>query len=197
MFIPVGFKFHEDIPPKEVPPQVTLDQRLQELQTKDKELYSVVFGKGLTKGKKEVTDLHLQEAKDERYEKTHRALAEERIHRMLLEKAKEHNFLHPEDCVDLLQSALTLDDNLDIVYASTGEKISLDDAVKNIGRVKPHWIASKQKQGIGSKPPVPLQGNSNTDKPVFKRSQLRDHAFYMAHESEIMAAARDSRIVDE
>lgn len=202
MLIPTGFEFHEASDPQPEPQKeekATLEQRLQELQGKDNELYSAVFGKGVTKGKKEVTDAHLQEATDERYEKAHRALAEERIHRVLVERARERGFQHPDDAADLLRTALTLDDNLDIIYVASGEKISVDDAIDKLAKTKPHWVQSKQGPGTGSLRPVPAHeaGNGKTEKPVFKRSQLRDSAFYLAHEREILEAARGNRIVDD
>lgn len=201
MLIPTGFRFHDASDPnqsvskkEEVSP---LDQRLKALQEKDNELFSAAFGKGVVKGKKEVTDAHLQEVVDKRYEKAHQALAEERIHRVLLEKAKEQGFQHPEDVADLLQTALTLNDDLDIVYAGSGEKISVDDAVANIARVKPYWVKSKQLPGTGSVAPPKDCGKSNSEKPKFKRSQLRDSAFYLANEAAILEAARDHRIIDD
>lgn len=200
MLIPTGFRFHEDSHPQADPQReekATLEQRLAELQAKDNELYSAVFGRGLTKGKKETTEAHLQEAQDERYQKTKTALAEERIHRVLLEKARQSGFQHPEDVADLLRTALTLDDNLDIVYAGNGEKISVDDAVANVAKTKPHWVQSKQKPGTGSVPPVADLGKGNHEKPMFKRSQLRDPAFYRANEKAIMDAIRANRIVDD
>jgi hypothetical protein len=200
MLIPMGFTFHEASDPQPEPQKeekVTLEQRLQELQSKDNELYSAVYGKGVTKGKKEVTEAHLQEATDERYKKTHQALAEERIHRVLVEKARERGFQHPEDAADLLRTALTLNENLDTVYADSGEKVSVDDAIDKLAKTKPHWVQSKQTAGTGSSRPVPNHGNGKTEKPVFKRSQLRDSAFYLAHEQEILEAARDHRILDE
>ncbi|MBP7053978.1 MAG: hypothetical protein KBE65_23450 [Phycisphaerae bacterium] len=200
MRIPIGFRFHEASDPQPAPQKeekVTLDQRLKTLQEADNELYSAVFGKGVTKGKKEVTEDHLQEAVDERYQKAHKALAEERIHRVLLEKAREQGFLYPEDVADLLRTALTLNDNLDIVYASTGERVSVDDAVKDIAKVKPHWVKSRQRPGSGSTKPVNPDTSGNPDKPKFKRSQLKDHSFYTAHEKEIMDAIRDHRIIND
>ena len=201
MLIPIGFRFHEASDPQPEPQKKeekpTLDQRLQELQSKDNELYSAVYGKGVTKGKKEVTEAHLQEAQDERYQKAHKALAEERIHRVLLEKARESGFQHPEDVADLLRTALTLDDNLDIVYAGSGEKISVDDAVASLAKTKPHWVASKQKPGMGTIPPARDYGKGDSEKPTFKRSQLRDADFYRAHEKEIMDAVRNNRIIDD
>lgn len=201
MRIPIGFRFHEASDPQPAPQKkeevLPLDQRLKTLQESDNELYSAVFGKGMTKGKKEVTEAHLQDAVDERYQKAHSALAEERIHRVLVEKAKEAGFQHPEDVADLLRTALTLDDNLDIVYAGSGEKISVDDAVANVAKTKPHWVQSKQKPGAGSKPPVVDHGKGSSEKPTFKRSQLRDHAFFKANEAAILEAARENRIIND
>ncbi len=198
--LPKAFGFKEEAEPQSGTPKeekATLEQRLAELQAKDNELYSAAFGKGVVKGKKEVTDAHLQEAQDERYQKAHKALAEERIHRVLLEKARECGFQHPEDVADLLRTALTLDDNLDIVYAGSGEKISVDDAVANVAKTKPHWVASRQKPGMGTTPPVVYHGQGNSEKPTFKRSQLRDSDFFRAHEAEIMDAVRNNRIIDD
>jgi len=36
-----------------------------------------------------------------------------------------------------------------------------------------------------------------TEKPTFRRSDLKDHAFYQAHEREIIEAVRDGRVVDD
>ena len=91
--------------------------------------------------------MHLQEAVDERYEKVHHALAEERIHRVLTEKARERGFQHPEDAADLLKSALTLDDNLDTVYTDSGEKVSVDDAIDKLAKSKPHWVSVETEGG--------------------------------------------------
>lgn len=202
MYLPMGYAFREEAPDPNQPPKkeevLPLEQRLKALQEKDNELFSAVFGKGLTKGKKEVTEAHLQEAQDERYEKAHRALAEERIHRVLLEKARERGFQHPEDVADLLRQQLTLDDNLDIVYAGSGEKVSVDDAVASVAKTKPHWVQSKQKPGMGSTPPPRvIHGDGDPAKPTFKRSQLRDANFYKANEAAIMDAIRNNRVIDD
>jgi hypothetical protein len=43
----------------------------------------------------------------------------------------------------------------------------------------------------------PVIRPTKDSKPKFMRSDLRDTAFYVAHEAEILAAAREGRIVDD
>ncbi len=200
MRIPKGFRFHEASDPKPEPQKeekLTLEQRLAELQSKDNELYSAVYGKGVTKGKKEVTEAHLHEAQDERYQKIHQALAQERIARALLEKATAKGFFVPEDAVEILQHSLELNDELEIVDSSTKEKTDVDAAIDSLANRKPHLVKSKQKPGTGTTPPPKDYGNGKSDKPTFKRSQLRDSAFYQANEAAILEAARDNRIIND
>jgi len=200
MRIPTGFRFHEASDPKPEPQKeekVTLDQRLKALQESDNELYSAVFGKGVTKGKKEVTEDHLRTAADERYVKTFKALTKELITRALAEKATERGFVVPEDAVEILQHSLALNDELEIVDPQTGEKTDVDVVIDSLAKRKPHLVKSNQKPGSSSKPPVANLGNGSSEKPTFKRSQLRDHAFFKANEAAIMDAARNNRIIDD
>jgi len=200
MRIPTGFRFHEASDPKPEPQKeekFTLDQRLKALQEADNELYSAVFGKGVTKGKKEVTEDHLRTAADERYVKTFKALTKELITRALAEKATERGFVVPEDAVEILQHSLALNDELEIVDPQTGEKTDVDVVIDSLAKRKPHLVKSNQKPGTGSKPPVKDYGKGSSEKPMFKRSQLRDHTFFKANEAAILEAARNNRIIDD
>jgi len=194
-----GFEFGDA--PNDTPssddPKLSLEDRMKKLQQEDNEVFSRVFGKGLTKGKNEVTDEHLRKAQDERYDKTHAALRTERIHRVIREKAKALNFLNPEDAVMFLADSLTLNDELEVVKKDDNSVTTIDECLKQLITMSPHLIKSQQVPGEGSKRPAPPSGSSQSEKPKFKRSQLQDERFYREHEKEIMQAARDGRIIDD
>jgi len=119
------------------------------------------------------------------------------VDQALTEKAKILGFHNPEDAKDFLKNSLTLNADLE-VCASDGTETNIDDALHNLAQRSPHLVkASPQRPGQGSKPPVRVNIAPNTDKPTFKRSQLRDSAFYIANEKAILEAARDNRIVDD
>lgn len=54
--------------------------------------------------------------------------------------------------------------------------------------------APKPNMGTGGGAPA---GGGSANVPTFNRSQLRDHAFYKAHEAEILAAAAAGKIVND
>ena len=178
-------------------PKLTKEERLKKLQEEDNELYSIIFGKGLTKGKNEVTEEHLRKVTDERYSKTFNALRTERIHRIIRDKAKALNFMNPEDAVMFLADSLTLNDEFEVVKKDDNSITTVDDSLKQLVQMSPHLVRSMQKPGESSTRPVQNTGNSHQEKPVFKRSQLQDERFYREHEAEIMQAAKDKRIIDD
>ena len=178
-------------------PRLTKEERLKKLQEKDNELYSTIFGKGVTKGKNEVTDEHLRKAQDERYEKTHAALRNERVNRVIREKAKAMGFINPLDAEMFLSNSLTLNEDLEVVKKDSNEVTTIDDSLKQLASMSPHLVGSNQKPGEGSKRPAPNNGNSHQEKPKFKRSQIRDGSFYRQHEAEIMQAAKEGRIIED
>ena len=190
-----GFEFADTPESDNSDKKLSINERLAKLQKEDNELFSAIFGKGIVKGKKEVTDDYLNRAQDERFEKVHGMLRNERITRVLKDKAKDIGFFNPEDVIDFLGHSLTLDEDGEVVDKNTNEKTNIDDALDKLAKRSPHLVASKQKPGQGSKPSAPNRGSS--EKPKFKRSQLRDSAFYKEHESEIMEAVREHRIIDD
>jgi hypothetical protein len=109
-----GFLFGEETKPARQSDnsELSMEQRIKALKTTDPEAYAAIFGKGLTKGKKEVTDAHLATAQDERFANTFNALRNERITRVIREKAKAMRFMNPEDAVMFLSNSLTLNDDL-------------------------------------------------------------------------------------
>ena len=178
-------------------PKLSKEGRLKKLQQEDNELYSTIFGKGVTKGKNEVTDEHLRKAQDERYTKTFNALRNERIHRVIREKAKALNFMNPEDAVMFLADSLTLNEGLEVVKKDDNSTTTIDESLKQLITMSPNLVKSMQKQGQGSSRPVLSTCNSHQKKPTFKRSQLRDSNFYKQHEAEILKAAKEGRIIDD
>jgi hypothetical protein len=178
-------------------PKLSKEERLKKLQEEDNELYSTIFGKGVTKGKNEVTEEHLRKAQDERFDKTFTALRTERIHRVIREKAKAMNFMNPEDAVLFLSNSLTLNDELEIVKKDDNSTTTIDESLKQLTQMSPHLIGSNQKPGEGSSRPAPNTGNSHQEKPKFKRSQIRDGSFYRQHEAEILQAAKEGRIIED
>ena len=67
-------------------------------------------------------------------------------------------------------------------------------AVETLKAEKSYLFAEGGQGNIGSEGGAPA-GNSGT--PSFKRSQLRDHEFYKAHEKEINQAYREGKIIDD
>lgn len=178
-------------------PKLSKEDRLKKLQQEDNEVYSLVFGKGLTKGKNEVTDEHLRKASDDRYDKTIAALRHERIHRVIREKAKALNFMNPEDAVMFLAGSLTLNDEFEVIKKDDNTATTIDESLKQLMDMSPHLVKSRQKSGEGSSRPAPYTADSHKEKPTFKRSQLQDERFYAEHKDEIMLAAKENRIIDD
>jgi len=177
--------------------KLSVDEQASTLKKDNPELYSAIFGRGSTKGAKEVTDARVSAASDEQKQTYFNQLKRLKVDGVLLEKAKVLGFHNPEDAVDFLKNSLTLNDQLE-VCASDGTETNIDDALHNLAQRSPHLVkASPQRPGQGSKPPAKVNTAPNTDKPTFKRSQLRDSAFYIANEKAILEAARDNRIVDD
>jgi hypothetical protein len=192
------YVFAEETKDSDTTNELTVDQRASALKESDHELYSAIFGRGSTKGAKEVTDAKVAAMNDEQKKSYFEALRTEKVTRALRKKAEAVGFIDPDDAVDLLGGQLTLNDQLEVVSASDGEIANIDDAVKTLANKRPHLVrASDQRPGQGSAPPAPRTNTSQGDKPTFKRSQLRDAAFYAANEKEILEAARDNRIIDD
>lgn len=87
--------------------------------------------------------------------------------------------------------------NLDNVKLSEDGSLDADSVkttLENLKAEKSYLFAEGGKNNIGSEGGAPA-GNSGT--PSFKRSQLRDHEFYKAHEKEIEQANREGKIIDD
>ncbi|TKJ37415.1 MAG: hypothetical protein CEE38_07895 [Planctomycetes bacterium B3_Pla] len=198
MRLPIfGFEFADDsdIDPNKKP--LTKEQKIEAFHQADPETYAAVFGKGVSKGSKEVTDAKVSALNDEQKQRLFDHLKKVKVDQALMEKAKAFGFFNPEDAKDFLKNSLTLNDDLE-VCASDGTEINIDNALHNLAQRSPHLVkASPQKPGQGSKPPVSVDTTPRTEKPTFKRSQLRDSTFYLANEKAILEAARDNRIVDD
>jgi len=176
---------------------LTLEQKVEALKLSDNETYSAIFGKGVVKGSASVTEEKVKQGIDEQRAKLHEALRIEKVSKLLRAKAIEANFFEPDDVVELLNGTLTLDDNFEIVNTS-GEKVSIDDAIKNLASKKPHLVKSIQKPGTNAvKPTVSASSNDVGIKPTFKRSQLRDSKFYLENEAAILLAAKENRIIND
>lgn len=177
--------------------KLSIDERASKLKETDPELYSAVFGRGSTKGSKEVTAAKVAAAIDDNTANIRAALRTERVDRSLRKKAKAAGFIEPDDVVDLLSKNFDLNADLEVVDKD-GEKVNIEDAVKELASKRPHLVtASPQKPGQNSVRPATVTTTNHGDKPTFKRSQLRDAAFYAANEAAILEAARAGRIIDD
>ena len=201
MRLPVfGFEFADDSDiDKNQNDKKSVGERIEALRQSDPESYAAIFGKGVSKGSKEVTDAKVSVLNDEQKQRYFDTLKRERVDRTLTERAKAFGFHNPEDAKDFLSNQLTLSEDLEVCTIDGSEVTSIDDALKELAKRSPHLVkAAPQRPGTGSqRPPITTDNMNNTDKPTFKRSQLRDSAFYLQHEKEILEAARDGRIVDD
>ena len=103
-----------------------------------------------------------------------------------------------EEAVDFLAGKLTINEDLEVCTVADSEVTNIDHALNELAKRSPHLVkASPQRPGQGSTKPPEVTIRGNTQKPTFKRSQLRDSAFYLANEKAILEAARDGRIVDD
>lgn len=87
--------------------------------------------------------------------------------------------------------------NLEDVKVSedgTIDQATVLKVVEDLKAGKSYLFSEGGQRNIGSDGGAP-SGNSGT--PTFKRSQLRDHEFYKAHEKEIEQAYREGKIVDD
>lgn len=87
--------------------------------------------------------------------------------------------------------------NLEDVKLSEDGSIDTETVVKAVESLKAeksYLFAEGGQANIGSEGGAPA-GNSST--PSFKRSQLRDHEFYKAHEKEINQAYKEGKIIDD
>lgn len=82
-------------------------------------------------------------------------------------------------------ASLELNDDLEVQ--------GLEEAVKGFKAAHPALFAATTPQGSAD---GGVRGGTS-GLPTFKRSQLRDPAFYEAHQAEILAAARDGRISED
>jgi len=196
--LPAPHEFAEETPTSSKPddkPKLSLEERLKTLQEVDKELYSAIFGRGVVKGKDQVTEAHLKETREERFEKTFGALKSERVTRVLREKAKAMGFINPENVVDLLAHKLTLNEEFDVVD-SGGNTTSIDEAITKYAKENSHLVRSNQRTGLGTKKPIFTDACQN-EKRRYRRSELKDAKFYAQHEADIMLAVREGRIIDD
>lgn len=205
--LPVSsYKFCDEPNPTPTPDKATKspltdEQKVEAFKEANPKAFAIVFGRGIVKGKKSVTDDHLQRAEDDRYDKLRGSLVTEKIHRKIRSAAKVANAIDPEDCVDLLSLKFDLGNNLQVIKAgSDGNSVEVDlaVAVKELAVSRPHLFKSTQKAGHGSvNQPRGVNDISNTSKPTFKRSQLQDSDFYAKHQAEIELAQREGRITDD
>ena len=195
--IPVwGHAFAEDANDSEKKPSI--DDQASALKKDNPEVYAAIFGRGSTKGAKEVTDAKVSATNDEQKQSYFDALRTEKVSRSLRKKAEAAGFIDPDDVVDLLGGGLTLNTDLEVISASNQEKANIDDAIRALAQKRPHLIkASSQKAGQNSVRPASETSSSKGEVKSFKRSQLRDSAFYLANEKDILAAARAGKIVDD
>lgn len=87
--------------------------------------------------------------------------------------------------------------NLEEIKLSEDGSIETDTVVKAVETLKAeksYLFAEGGQANIGSEGGAPA-GNSGT--PTFKRSQLRDHEFYKAHEKDIEQAYKEGKIIDD
>ncbi len=87
--------------------------------------------------------------------------------------------------------------NMDEVKLSEDGSIdtaSVASTIENLKKEKSYLFAEGGQANIGSDGGAPSGGNGT---PSFKRSQLRDHAFYKEHEKEISQAYKEGKIIDD
>jgi len=75
------------------------------------------------------------------------------------------------------------------------DQASVTQVVNDLKTGKGYLFAEGGNPNIGSEGGAPSGNNNGT--PTFKRSQLRDHEFYKAHEKEIEQANREGKIIDD
>jgi len=191
--------FHEDDPPNN--PQAneqTVLQRAEALKSSDKELYSLIMGKGVSKGSKSVTEDRVKAVSDEQKTRYFDNLKKLKIQNVLKERAAHHGFMNPDDAIDFLSHKLNLSCDLEVVYADNDELTTIDDALKALAQRSPHLVTSTQRAGQGSVRPAADSERYNTNKkPVFTRSQLKDNKFFRANEEAINLAMKEGRVVDD
>jgi len=192
----IGFEFGIDSDNTEK--TLTKEQKVEALRQADPETYAAIFGKGVSKGSKEVTTAKVAAAIDENTANMRSALRTERVDRALRKKAAAAGFFDPEDVVDLLSKNFDLNADLEVCRLD-GSEIDLDDAIKELSNKRPHLVKpSPQKPGQNSvRPPMKVNNLNNGEQKTFKRSQLRDSAFYAANEEAILKAAKLGNIVDD
>jgi len=125
------------------------------------------------------------------------ALEDSRITKELLSAAKVRGLIDPSDAVVQLAGTLALNDDLEITD-KTGQIANISVLIENLVQSKPHLVGSSQKPGEGTSPQAPHGASSvNPEKRTYKRSELRDPAFYREHEADILLASKENRIIDD
>lgn len=125
------------------------------------------------------------------------ALEDARITKELLSAAKARGLIDPSDAVAQLAGTLALNDDLEITDKA-GQTADISSLIENLVQSKPHLVGSSQRPGEGTPPQAPPGGPpANPEKRTYKRSELRDPAFYREHEADIMLASKENRIIDD
>jgi len=178
-----------------------IETQVVELKKTNPKLYNTLYGKGVVTGRQEVTQAHLDRVIDQDRVRLLEQLSTDRITAKIKVIAEKAGFFDPSDAVDCIGNRVKLNRDLKVVTTDEeGHEIEadLDGMVKEIASKKPHLVKSTQTPGQGSVQPAPRPGNGNSEsKPTFKRSQLRDSAFYQKNEAAILEAAREGRVVDD
>lgn len=103
------------------------------------------------------------------------------------------NKLVPEGVVDLA-AALKLADRSKIAIDDNGNVTGVDEALESLKTDKAYLFGKPGQPTVGG----PTNANNQPSGPAkFKRSQLRDPAFYAEHRDEILAAQKAGLIEDD
>lgn len=106
---------------------------------------------------------------------------------------KEQDFLITNTLREKGVSGVAVNDALVLINRDgLSDAQSIDKAVDELLKDRVYLLGKQSDVNLGAKN-INQQGTEQ--KPVFKRSQLRDHSFYLAHQKEIDQAFKEGRIV--
>jgi hypothetical protein len=193
-----NYHFREEVKTSpENPPKSDIKERIKKLQTDDNELYSHIFGSGVSKGQREINQTAVNALNDEEKKLLRNRVSDLQIKQVIRQRATQLDFIDPEDAVERLKNTLTLNDKLEVVTTIAGEDIPaegyIESYLQNLVKKSPHLVRSTQLQGQGTGKQVP-KPQGQTDKRIYKRSELSNGAFYKANKADIELAVKEGRI---
>jgi hypothetical protein len=200
MRIPIfNYHFREEVKTSpENPPKPDIKERIAKLRTDDNELFSHVFGAGVSKGQKEINQAAVNALNDDEKKLLRDKLTDMKIHQVIRQQAKDLNFIDPEDAVERLQNSLTLNDKLEVVTVVADEEVPAEGFISayldKLAKRAPHLVKSTQIAGQGSGHQVPRPPGQGSTKRIYTRKELSDGAFYEANRIDIGFAINEGRI---